>query len=236
MIIPGKIVSSELGGLAPAQRTVFLRKRGVDAFFNNLLFWRSTPATNIGGLEQIAQGEAHSVSRGIRPWGAWDTPINDYASFLRFETEGTVCTLEQYLSIKVELAAALGKKLRVLVIGMGTGKQWLEFLAKNDVEFFGAGLTVGVVVPQLRNRFFPSRSKNLLDVFSPSSFDIILTHAGLHFDGGEGVLAIARLLDVGGEAVISMEDLHFELPSNSKNYVMLDQNIDKQEYHFRRLV
>ncbi|MCX8175169.1 MAG: hypothetical protein N3E51_03110 [Candidatus Micrarchaeota archaeon] len=135
-------------------------------------------------------------------WEIDGTPLSEQAKPLSLD-------LEAHLEEKARKARAEGRKLRLLVFGMGSGSPDLAaFLERyaDCVEFHGTTLPQDISI--LPPYYMQKHKIHFCDVSGATEalgrmgFDIILSHFSTH---GQNLLAIDvfyRLLKPGGEAVV----------------------------------
>ncbi|MFA6048758.1 MAG: class I SAM-dependent methyltransferase [Candidatus Micrarchaeia archaeon] len=145
-------------------------------------------------------------------WTVINTPLKYYAYFPR--KNSPPFDFEEYLLKKAGEAQKRGRKLRVLDIGIGTGKQWIDFLKKHEgkIEFSGTRLHEGIVDPGMlalakkgKITLKPSFAANVHKKFAPGTFDLIVSCHGTHGQEQEALEGITHLLRPGGEAIVSGE-------------------------------
>ncbi len=127
----------------------------------------------------------------------WNTPLQHYARGLGMD-------LESVLRERLEAARRKGERLRVLDVGIGKGAQWRGLLKEfaGTLELAGTSLsrtTVRDVAPLVRL----TRAARLHKKFPRRSFDIVVTHNGMHNEELAGLENIHWVLKPGGEAIVS---------------------------------
>ncbi len=139
-----------------------------------------------------------------------DTPLSRYthdggiASGPNRKANERRMNFEKYLESKCQDAVAKGGRLKLLDVGIGTGVQWVEFLARHpEIDFFGTACSRGELQEGIRTRVVSCAARDLHDHFSPGFFDLVVTHYGMNCELYEGFENAHHLLRVGGEAVLS---------------------------------
>ena len=114
--------------------------------------------------------------------------------------------LPSHLSELAQKAARQGRKLRILDVGVGNGKQWLEFLEKygSVVEFHAIALNDIYVEPALRGSLTLCAAAGMAHEFPEGYFDVIVSRSGRHLQGMAGLVAAERLLKAGGDMIITL--------------------------------
>ena len=160
----------------------------------------SLPKSQISGLA-IVQGEEFRKN-----WNIWSTPLEKYTAILDFFPCHPRFNFREYLAGKLLDARKEGRVLRVLDVGVGTGRQWADIASQNkgvlDLSFTVYG-NLDAVRPYFRDRAFACPASNLASAFPLGSFDIIVTHYGAHYQLTELIIGAHSLLAPGGEAVLS---------------------------------
>ena len=171
-------------------------------------------------------------------WKVIDTSLENYASPFALN-------FKEYLHEKINQAKQEGRKLRILDIGAGTGKQWLPFLEKNgnEIELHMIGLTKSIAHPKLRSKFRISSAAKLHALFPPNHFQIIVSHFGTHLQEKPAFEAIVHLLEPEGEAIVTGEAFDrppIDRPRFQRHYESLPTKIKKPAppghwgYHIRK--
>jgi hypothetical protein len=135
------------------------------------------------------------------PWPNWETPLEDYAK--------KIMNLEAYLEIQAEKYRNSGTKIRILDVGIGGGKQWTPFLKRNSVEFAGTTLTkfeYDMIPKKIQNMVRICMASDLAAIWPQGSFDMVVSHLGIHEQQLQAFENILYILSIGGEAVIGSAD------------------------------
>ena len=146
------------------------------------------------------------LRHGINPWRHWGTPLEDY-------TPG-VGNMMPLLELRAADAKRQNQKLQMMDVGMGPGRQWKPFYEKykDDLDFWATTFDDSYVWEPLRSMTRQCRASLLKECFHEphfqESFDIIISSMGVTYDECACLVSIAKLLKVGGEAL-----LHFEIHS-----------------------
>jgi len=140
------------------------------------------------------------------PWPVWETPLKNYAG----ELSSGHLDFEEYLHKKCSEAEMRGETLRVLDIGMGSGRQWLDFLKTHKVEFFGTALAMTTVNPLLRKRTKLCTAAGLHKKFAANFFDVVVTHCGARDQELEAIENAVYVLKKGGEAAFVFQRFVFQ--------------------------
>lgn len=146
----------------------------------------------------IEQSIAAEKSKASLPWRVWHTGLDQYANTFGLDTRA-------FLTRKLAEAKNTGRKLRVLDVGVGEGRQWIEFLRENqdDIEFHATGLTTHRVHYFLASKTVACTAAELHEKFPAGYFDVILSNQGTHNQEKSGLENIVYLLAKGGEALVS---------------------------------
>ncbi len=187
--------------------------------------WAAAPLLACAAFFEKAEG-------GYLSWKIMDTPLKDYAFPIPINPE-------EYLALKIVEAARNGRKLRILDVGMGTGKQWAAFIEKygESVEFVGTVLEKSAVVAAVQECAVESRADSLgKNLAEHGEFDIVLTHCGMHLQELTGLKEIYGLLSSGGE-VLAVGFPTLPLPRTLKaecpNFEILGR-FGRVAYHLRK--
>lgn len=106
---------------------------------------------------------------------------------------------ERLLQMKVFRAREATEKLRILDVGVGSGRQWLDFLGKNpEVDFHATSLSKMPVVDELKDRTVVSLARNIHNKFEAGTFDVIVCHFGAHHHEKGLIECAHHLLKSGG--------------------------------------
>lgn len=130
-------------------------------------------------------------------WTVFDTKLKGYARPLELN-------FLKHLQNWVEKKRVERKPIRILDVGIGSGRQWEGFLEKNpDVELVGTALTDSYVDSSMadRIRITYCQAKYLDDTFL-TKFGMIVSRAGMHSEENNGIAAAYRLLEIGGELMV----------------------------------
>lgn len=135
------------------------------------------------------------VAHGYSRWGAYDTPLKKYSLAADFE---------KYLTIQANRARKEGRKIRVLDVGIGSGRQWVEFmkLHGNVVELHATGLDE-VPINGLPVNFKRVTADLLHRKFQEGYFDVVVAYFGIHGQGHAAIENILHLLTPGGVGFVT---------------------------------
>lgn len=149
-------------------------------------------------VQRYIANEKARLERGKKDlWGQWDTPLCNYAMPLHLR-------LDSYLEAKAAEARKAGRKLWVLDVGMGSGRQWAEFLRRNQgVRFFGTVLNLEAVCPEMRLHAVFCDAASLDVAFAGMKFDAVVSRMSMYRQEAEGLSAMHRILGPEGEAIVS---------------------------------
>ncbi len=139
---------------------------------------------------------------------------------------------EEHLRREIEKSERDGRKLHVLEIGVGTGRQWAEFLKKhgNDFKFHATALTREFLHPSFtalvpKERITLVNAASIYKKFKPGYFDLVLSHMGTHYQEKEALEAILHVLKPGGEAMVTVSEfakIPVQTGEHAKHYETLD--------------
>lgn len=198
------------------------------------------------GMEDYAKTESlmysdqmmREIMRG-KGYIDFGTPLEGYC----FPLAGF--DLPSHLSGLAEKAAQQGRRLRMLDVGVGPGKQWLEFLAEHagSVEFHAVALSDEYVEPALRCSLTICAAAGMAHEFPEGYFDVIVSRSGMHRQAMAGIIAIERLLKPGGEAVITghrdtmpePDEIAANCPRLSMLCAASSLAVKAVAYHFRKI-
>ena len=129
-------------------------------------------------------------------WSAHSTPLERYAQPIdRNDYVPTRPNVRTFLLRRTDEARTLGKILRVLDVGVGTGDQWTELIRGGNMEFHATSLTsVGIRVGIMKHTT-TCTAAGLYKNFPPDYFDVVVAHYGTHHtqkSGLENMLWVAR--------------------------------------------
>jgi SAM-dependent methyltransferase len=142
---------------------------------------------------------------GEAPWVQWDTKLKNYTVHGSVSDDTRNFEMTSYLEDKADQASVNGQTLQVLDIGIGSGNQWIDFLQKHPIDLHGTALSLRHVNPLLSGKVKRSLVINLHSHFKPGSFDVIVSHFGMHQQEKEALEQIIHLLKPGGEAIVQGE-------------------------------
>ncbi len=154
-------------------------------------------------MESHAAREREIWLKGSVLWANWNTPLEQY-------TPGLGNPLG-FLECRIRKAIKEDRKLRVMDIGMGEGRQWTEFYEKykNYLDFWATTPIQDYVLDVFRPMTRCCRASLLMFCFNEphfqESFDVILSSKGMHKDEPATLVSIAKLLKVNGEALLHTE-------------------------------
>ncbi len=185
--------------------------------------------------------------RNRKDWDFDNTPLSAYASATfhfprsrRLVTQ-TYFNFEEYLEklILDRKNAGIKEPLRILDIGMGTGKQWIPFIEKHgkDVTFSGTTLLSDNVDPAMEKYTVKCDVLGVPNHFKPNEFDVVVSRHAMYGQELVGVEVALFEAKIGGEVVITGLSLLDKLPKSRRFQV-----IEKDEhplranfYHLRKL-
>lgn len=129
-------------------------------------------------------------------WEVSQTPLKNYG--------GRLGDFDKYLAKKAVQARKTKTKLKVLDIGIASGKQWKEFMQKYSdcVELHGTNIetTPDPLIPITHKR---TTAALLHKKYPAEHFDLIISHLGVHTQHYSALENIIYLLKPGGEAIVS---------------------------------
>jgi ubiquinone/menaquinone biosynthesis C-methylase UbiE len=172
----------------------------------------------------------------------WNTPIPDYAKPLKLD-------VERLLLKELARAKKKGVPLRGLDVGIGSGKEWLDFAEKHgiaisdsELDLRGSVLLSDYVYPEFHKRTVMCLSSQLAENFPLNHFDIVLTHFGMNGEEFKGLRAIHQIARPGGIVVAVGETKH--MPSFgafgrlfSDDFMVIERAYDSLEgvgYYLRK--
>lgn len=164
------------------------------------------------GLFQVSRHEFKSDLRHTRKyakeelrqggngfWQVWDTQLSEYAAVRGAPASaGKMLDFEKYLLGKIS-----DGKTRVLDIGIGSGRQWIEFLRENKLEFSGTALEMQQVDVRMREYVKICSAAELHANYPKGNFDVVVSHYGTHGQQLGALDNIMWALKKGGEAIVS---------------------------------
>ncbi len=166
-----------------------------------------------GEREKIQVGQIRryvSKEKEGSRWKQIDTPLKEY---VYFPGKGVPkFNFEEFLLKKINAAEKRGEKLRVLDVGIGTGRQWADFLEKHGhrFEFVGTVIYKHYIHPKMeavlragKAKIIPSTAANLHNKFLPNYFDLAVSNFGTHYQEKEALESLVHVLKPGGEAMVS---------------------------------
>lgn len=145
-------------------------------------------------------------------WRIHSTPLERYAGPVFAvgdnSLRGPYPNVKEIIADAAQVAAAKGETIRVLDIGVGTGKGLnLEFFKQHGIAFDCTTLTPGVgMAPEIRKIVKFRQAAGLHRGFSPSSYNFVLSHYGVHSQLCAAVENALFLLKPGGEILFSGQD------------------------------
>ena len=145
-------------------------------------------------------------------WRIHSTPLERYAGPVFTVDDNSLHSpypnVLEILASAASVAAAKGESIRVLDIGVGTGKGInLEFFKQHGIAFDCTTLTPGGgMAPEIRKIVKFRQAAGLHRVFPKSSYNFVLTHYGTHGQLCAAVENALFLLKPGGEILFSGED------------------------------
>ena len=164
---------------------------------------------------KLAEYEADSYELGKVPWPqVWNTPLSRYSSQLMLKLGDMLVDFEVYLTAKSIERELEGKILRVLDVGVGTGRQWIAFLSAHpNVEFHATALLEETINPALRDKVKVCGASAILAEYPLEYFDIISSHHGMHHSEVDALKSIWKLLVGDGEAIVVGDSFNYNMPS-----------------------
>jgi len=151
-------------------------------------------------------------SLGMGAWLINKTPLKDYALppntniFNRKKRTKSRLNCEEFLVQEIAKSSEKGEVLSCLDIGVGAGTAWGKPLARYGGKFILSATTLsdcdgiwGGIKPMLT--FTNAASMHLH--YPKESFDMVISHYGLHHELGLAFPAIISLLKKGGNALLS---------------------------------
>gem|GEM_PF-3100899 len=135
-------------------------------------------------------------------WNVDSTRLSKYAKPLNFNV------LDHILNL-TDNARKQGNKFNLLEVGTGSGDYILSFLNfnKDAFSYKGTVLAKEKARPELRSYLTEVDAAHLEKVYKKSSFHMILSHFGGHGQWRALVKSAENLLKIGGELIISSQDL-----------------------------
>ena len=140
-------------------------------------------------------------------WNQWDTPLKKYAAPLGIN-------FETYLKKKKAEAVRAGRKLRVLDVGIGTGRQWVG--KTNGLIFRATNVARLAFHPEVARNVVPCFADELHEKFKPNHFDLVVCHFGAHFMEREFLEGALHILKRGGEIILCGDQFSSPLPDSSR--------------------
>ena len=185
---------------------------GVKRFFGKGLLRAVRKARYSDQLTDFLGGEAG--------WANWGTDLKRYGKLHRFD-------FEEFLEQRLEQSARRGQKLRVLDVGVGHGGQWEKLLGHPSLELEATSLSK-TFVKSLEGKVKLSTAAKLYRHFTPNSFDLVVSHMGMHGMELSGIENAMHLLKQGGELILTadapMKKLRLALARAKENYSVVSQN------------
>lgn len=167
--------------------------------------------------------EEQTASRnGKTKWDVINTPLSDYT------WDGLNIDFEKRLLEKIQNRTS-STPLRVLDIGIGTGKQWVKFLEANgltlgrEIELHGTALTKQTVHPLIRKQVRLATANNVHRKFPADHFDVVVSSFGMHFQEKEGLEDALHVVKPNGEVIVVGPGNRLpQLQENNPHYALLD--------------
>ena len=162
-------------------------------------------------------------------WGIRDTSLETYALPLPVN-------FEVFLREEAKKAGESGRLLKVLDVGIGTGKQWVDFLNENLLEWWGTSLT-GKVHAALKGRVINTTAALLHKKFQPDSLDVVVSHFGAHGQNEELIENALHVLRPGGQLILVSDGERPKVEPHSKHYQVIGstvKNIKEWGIHLRK--
>lgn len=175
---------------------------------NGAFFYRNPldAPKKLGDMKKTAVAEALAYSGDLmlehlyrkNRYEDLDTPLSKYCFPLGFGLDGHIGKL---LADK-----GSGNALRVLDVGAGTCSQWKEIVLgnKGKLEFSAVALSYNYVIREMLPFVKICAAEGMAHEFPPSSFDLIVTYAGMHMQGLMGIKASEWLLKPSGEIIATL--------------------------------
>jgi len=181
---------------------------GAEKTSNGRVFYRNPldAPKKLGDMKEIAKFESLAYSGdGIlehifkdKRYKDIDTPLSKYCFPLGFG-------LDEHIR-KLLANIGDGNALRVLDVGAGTCSQWKEIVLENKgkLEFSAVALSDAYVAREMLPFLKICAAEGMVHEFSHSSFDLIVTYAGMHNQGLVGIKASEWLLKPSGELIVTL--------------------------------
>jgi len=178
-------------------------------------------------------------------WRINSTPLEQYAgptfAVKDISLHSHYPNVKEILADAAGVAAAKGESIRVLDIGVGTGKGInLEFFRQHGIAFDCTTLTPGGgMAREIRKIVKFRQAAGIHRAFPPSSYNFVISHYGTHGQLCAAVENALFLLKPGGEILFSGQDnekqFQMVMTCGNSHYTVLEYdfaNADQKHHHW----
>ncbi len=164
--------------------------------------------TDLAHARQETRKNAHYEEKHgmMTHWTAHSTPLERYTQpMYEGDHVPTRPNFRAFLLRRAEESQTLGRLLRVLDVGVGTGDQWLGLLRTGKIDFHATSLTAVGMRIDIMKYTVTCTAAGLHRKFPPDYFDLVVAHYGTHYTQKSGLENILWVAKPGGSILVTGE-------------------------------